>query len=55
MYFDEPAGVAVGRSDWVHQALLLIAALIISPLGYLLTKPLGNAANQAASVLFSLS
>ncbi|MDE2412823.1 MAG: NADH-quinone oxidoreductase subunit NuoN [Sphingomonadales bacterium] len=52
MYIDEPAGVVTGRSDWVHQALLLIAALFISPLGYLLTKCLGNLATIAAGSLF---
>ena len=52
MYFDEPAGVALGKSDWVHQALLLVSALFISPLGYLLTKCLGNLASLAAGTLF---
>jgi NADH-quinone oxidoreductase subunit N len=52
MYFDEPASVAVGRSDWAHQALLALAALAISPAGYLLTKLLGNFADSAAAALF---
>ncbi|MFC0589237.1 NADH-quinone oxidoreductase subunit NuoN [Novosphingobium aquiterrae] len=52
MYFDEPVGKALGKSDWVHQSILLVAALFISPLGYLLTKWLGNLANIAASTLF---
>ncbi|PKB25548.1 NADH dehydrogenase subunit N [Novosphingobium kunmingense] len=51
MYFDEPAGVVVGKSDWIHHALLLIAALFISPLGYLLTKCLGTLAALAAGTL----
>ncbi len=52
MYFDEPAGKALGRSDWAHQALLALCALFISPLGYLLTKWLGGLADTAAAALF---
>ena len=52
MYFDEPANKAVGQSDWVHQALLAVCALFISPAGYLLTKCLGALAASAAAVLF---
>lgn len=49
LYFDEPAGVATGKSDWVHQALLLIAAIAISPLGYFITRWLGSLADMAAA------
>jgi NADH-quinone oxidoreductase subunit N len=52
MYFDEPAMKAVGQSDWMHQALLGLCAVAISPLGYLLTKPLGALAATAAGALF---
>ena len=52
MYFDEPANTITGKSDWVHQALLALCALAISPLGYLLTKPLGAWATAAAAALF---
>jgi NADH-quinone oxidoreductase subunit N len=52
MYFDEPAGKAIGKSDWAHQALLGLSALFISPLGYLLTKWLGQLADTAAAALF---
>ena len=52
MYFDEPAGKAVGKSDWAHQMLLGLSALFISPLGYLLTKWLGHLADTAAAALF---
>ena len=52
MYFDEPAEMVTGRSDRVHGALLLIAAVIMSPLGYLLTPWLDGLAQTAASVLF---
>ena len=52
MYFDEPANKAIGRSDWAHQALLGLSALFISPLGYLLTRWLGDMADKAAAALF---
>jgi len=52
MYFDEPAETVKGGSDWAHWALLLIASLFISPLGYLLTKWLGDVADKAAAGLF---
>ena len=53
MYFDEPAGRATGRSDMLHEWLLAISALFISPLGWLLTKGLGALAAIAAGVLFA--
>ncbi len=52
IYFDEPAGKITGKSDWVHQALLAVSALVISPAGYLLTVWLGGFANSAAAALF---
>jgi len=52
MYFDEPADVVKGHSDWAHKALLFLTALFISPLGYLLTIWLGDLADRAAAVLF---
>lgn len=52
MYFDEPANKATGTSDWMHQAILAVCALFISPAGYLLTKCLGSYADTAAAVLF---
>ncbi|RKF23275.1 NADH-quinone oxidoreductase subunit NuoN [Altericroceibacterium spongiae] len=52
MYFDEPADVVKGSSDWAHWALLAISALFISPLGYLLTGWLGGVADKAATTLF---
>jgi len=52
MYFDEPADVVTGKSDWAHWALLAISALVVSPLGYLLTLWLGNLADKAAAALF---
>ena len=52
MYFDEPAMKAVGKSDWLHQAVLALCAIAISPLGYFLTKCLGSLADLAARSLF---
>jgi NADH-quinone oxidoreductase subunit N len=52
IYFDEPAGKALGKSDWVHQAVLAASALFISPAGYLATRQLGAWANSAAAALF---
>jgi NADH-quinone oxidoreductase subunit N len=52
MYFDEPAGTVTGRSEWSHGALLAIATVVLSPLGYLLTKWLGGLADAAAAALF---
>ncbi len=52
MYFDDPADVIQGKSDWAHWALLGIASVFISPLGYLLTPLLGDLADKAAAVLF---
>ena len=54
MYFDEPTELAVGKSDWAHQAILALCALFISPAGYLLTKWLGGHADVAAAALFHL-
>jgi NADH-quinone oxidoreductase subunit N len=52
MYFDEPADVVTGKSDWAHWALLAISAVAVSPLGYLLTLWLGHLADKAAAALF---
>ncbi len=53
LYFDDPASKALGKSDWVHQAVLALCALAISPAGYLATKPLGTWASAAAAALFN--
>ena len=55
MYFDEPADVVKGRSDWAHHALLWACAIFISPLGYLLTVWLGDLADKAAAALFLIA
>lgn len=54
MFFDEPAGVVTGKSGAGHWAILGICALLISPLGYLLTPSLGDLADKAATALFPL-
>ena len=52
MFFDEPADVVRGRSGAAHWVLLGLTALIISPLGYLLTPSLTDLADKAAAALF---
>lgn len=52
MFFDEPAGVVTGKSGAGHWALLCLTALIVSPLGYLLTPSLTDLAGKAAASLF---
>jgi NADH-quinone oxidoreductase subunit N len=52
LYFDEPAGVMPRVRAPVEGVLVLIAALIVSPLGYLLIGPLGRWADAAAGALF---
>jgi NADH-quinone oxidoreductase subunit N len=55
MYFDEPANTIEGQSDWAHWVLLGGATLFISPLGYLLTRCMGEIADKAAAALFFAS
>jgi NADH-quinone oxidoreductase subunit N len=52
MYMDEPAAPYARLSQPVQGLLILIAALIVSPLGYLLIGPLGSLADKAAGSLF---
>ncbi|MFL6778975.1 MAG: NADH-quinone oxidoreductase subunit NuoN [Sphingomicrobium sp.] len=52
MYMDAPgAPFAKGRGA-VETALIALAALIVSPIGYLLIGPLGHLTNAAAASLF---
>lgn len=53
MYFDEPAMKVTGKSDWVHQSLLAVCALLISPAGYLLTKCLDGLSLSAVAALIT--
>ena len=55
MYFDEPADTVRGTSDWAHWALLAVSAVVVSPLGYLLTGWLGMLADGAAAALLPLA
>ncbi len=53
MYFDTPTDeIAKGGGEAVEYALIGIAALFISPLGYLLIKPMAPITAAAASSLF---
>jgi NADH-quinone oxidoreductase subunit N len=52
MYMDEPAAPYARVREPVQGLLILIAALIVSPLGYLLVGPLGELSNRAAGSLF---
>jgi NADH-quinone oxidoreductase subunit N len=53
MYFDAPAGqpFARGRGP-LETAMIAVAALLVSPLGYLLIGPLGAVTDRAAGSLF---
>ena len=55
MYFDEPSGVVIARSETAHIAILIAACLFISPLGYLASKWLGALSDAAAAALFHLA
>jgi NADH-quinone oxidoreductase subunit N len=52
MYMDDPAAPYARVCEPVQGALVLIAAIAVSPLGYLLIGPLGVAADRAAGSLF---
>ncbi|HEY6917417.1 MAG TPA: NADH-quinone oxidoreductase subunit NuoN [Allosphingosinicella sp.] len=52
MYFDEPAPAFEARRDLVTGALILLAALFVSPLGWFALEPLTAASLNAAGALF---
>lgn len=52
MYFDEPAGEAFGEGDKLEGGLIAVAAVAISPLGYLAIPLLGGWTMAAAQSLF---
>jgi NADH-quinone oxidoreductase subunit N len=52
MYFDEPAPAFAETREPVGAALILAAALFVSPLGYLAWGPLEAATRNAAQALF---
>ena len=52
MYMDEPAEPYARLRQPVQGLLILLAALFVSPLGYLLIGPLGSLTDKAAGSLF---
>ena len=52
MYFEEHPSPLVRTRTPVEGILILIAALVVSPLGYLLIGPLGKLADRAAGSIF---
>jgi NADH-quinone oxidoreductase subunit N len=52
MYFDEPAAPYARLRQPLQGALILLAALVASPLGYLLIGPLRDVTDRAAGSLF---
>ena len=52
MFFDDKTERGIAHSPAGHWAVLILAAVIVSPLGYLLTQPLGAWADHAATSLF---
>jgi NADH-quinone oxidoreductase subunit N len=52
MYFDEPAPAFQKSRDWIEGALIALAAIFVSPIGFLLIRPLDLASRAAAGSLF---
>jgi NADH-quinone oxidoreductase subunit N len=52
MYFDEAAPAYAPTRDWAQTALIALAAIIVSPLGYLLIGQLDIVTRNAAASLF---
>jgi NADH-quinone oxidoreductase subunit N len=52
MYMDEPAELYARVRQPLQGALILLAAILVSPLGYLLIGPLGSLTDKAAGSLF---
>jgi NADH-quinone oxidoreductase subunit N len=52
MYMDEPAAPYARVRQPIQGLLILLAAIVVSPLGYLLIGPLSSFTNQAAGSLF---
>jgi NADH-quinone oxidoreductase subunit N len=52
MFFDDPAEPYARVREPVEGLIMLVAALIVSPLGYLLVGPLGSLTDRAAGALF---
>jgi NADH-quinone oxidoreductase subunit N len=52
IFFDEPAGRIAAKGVATENALLLLLAAFVSPLGYLLNPVIGRYADAAAAILF---
>ncbi|MGB7407835.1 MAG: NADH-quinone oxidoreductase subunit NuoN [Pontixanthobacter sp.] len=52
MYFDDAVDVVEREDDTARWMVLIATAIVLSPLGYLLTPWLGDIATQAATALF---
>jgi NADH-quinone oxidoreductase subunit N len=52
MYMDEPAAPYARVSEPIQGTLILLAAIAVSPLGYLLIGPLGSLTDKAAGSIF---
>jgi NADH-quinone oxidoreductase subunit N len=52
MYFDEPAPAFAGKTDLIEGGLIVVAALLISPVGWLVLRPLELWTTHAAQALF---
>jgi NADH-quinone oxidoreductase subunit N len=52
MYMDDPAEPYAKADQPLQGALILLAALLVSPIGYLLIGPLGALSDRAAGTLF---
>ncbi len=52
LYLDDPAAPYSKVREPVQGALILLTALLVSPIGYLLIRPLGQLADRAAGSLF---
>ncbi|HVF36841.1 MAG TPA: NADH-quinone oxidoreductase subunit NuoN [Sphingomicrobium sp.] len=52
MYFDAPGRPLARPHSGLETALIALAALLVSPLGYLLIGPIGELTNNAAGSLF---
>ncbi len=55
LYFDAPTDQVQGTEPVANRVVLLASALVLSPLGYLLTRWLGALAGTAAAALFRLA
>jgi NADH-quinone oxidoreductase subunit N len=52
LYFDDPAGTMPRVRAPIEGALMFAAAIAVSPVGYLLIGPIGEASDRAAGSLF---